>query len=137
MRNGKNSEILRTWVEISRKAALANVKTFRGLLSSRTKLFAVVKSNAYGHGLWTFADIVKNDVDAFCVDSAVEGFALRDRGITKPILVLGPTLPGLFKEAAEKNIMISVSNFETLKALSDISGFVAKKATNKNDAAGA
>ncbi len=109
---------LRTWIEIDSRAAARNYKTFRGLLGRNTKLWSVVKSNAYGHGLVVFSRLMqKLGVDGFCVDSLVEGLRLRKEGITKPILVLGPTLPALFKEAAKYKITISISNFEALKAL--------------------
>jgi alanine racemase len=109
---------LRTWIEIDSRAARKNYDTFRKLLGKRVKLWAVVKSNAYGHGLMLFAKLMqKFGIDGFCVDSLVEGLRLRKEGIKKSILVLGPTLPALYKDAAAKNITISISNFEALKAL--------------------
>lgn len=133
---------LRTWIEIDSRAAKKNYNTFRKLLGPKVnphtkrgaevkngfvktprsgvgvKLWSVVKSNAYGHGLMLFSKLMeKLGIDGFCVDSLVEGLRLRKEGIKKPILVLGPTLPALYKEAAKKNITISISNFEALKAL--------------------
>ncbi|MFQ5662082.1 MAG: alanine racemase [Candidatus Paceibacteria bacterium] len=109
---------LKTWVEIDKKAALSNVKTIRSILKKKTKIYAVVKSNAYGHGLREFSLIVNNKVDGFCVDSVYEGETLRDIGIKKPILVLGPTLSKTeIKLAAENNIEITVSTFESLKQI--------------------
>lgn len=79
---------------------------------------AVVKSNAYGHGLFDFARaITRLGVDVLAVDSVVEAFALRKVGIKKPILVLGFTLSEHFEKAAAENISITVSNFEHLRAL--------------------
>lgn len=112
---------LKTWVEIDKKAALHNVKTFRSILKKKTKIYAVVKSNAYGHGLREFSLIVSGKVDGFCVDSVYEGKTLRSVGIKKPILVLGPTLS---KEelqiAIENNLEITISTFETLKQVVSI-----------------
>ncbi len=112
---------LKTWVEIDKKAALHNVKTFRSILKKKTKIYAVVKSNAYGHGLREFSLIINNKVDGFCVDSVYEGKTLRSVGIKKPILVLGPTLS---KEevqiATENNLEITISTFETLKQVVSI-----------------
>ena len=68
---------LKTWVEIDKKAALHNVKTIRSILKKKTKMYAVVKSNAYGHGLREFSLIVNDKVDGFCVDSVYEGKTLR------------------------------------------------------------
>ncbi len=116
LHNQKNN--LRTWIEIDSRAAKKNYNTFRKLIGPKTKLWSVVKSNAYGHGLVLFAKLMQGfGIDGFCVDSLVEGLRLRKEGIKKPILVLGPTLPGLYKEAAKKKITITISNFEALRAL--------------------
>ncbi len=110
--------MFKTWIEISRKAVQHNLKTFRSLIGSKTKLFAVVKSNAYGHGLVTFSKIADSlGVDGFCVDSVVEGARLREEGIEKPILVLGPTFKNLLKSAAENDITITISSPEALQEL--------------------
>jgi len=111
-------ESLRTWIEINKKACEENYKTFRSLLDPHVKLWSVVKSNAYGHGLFVFSKIADElGIDGFCVDSLVEGLKLRRVGIKKHILVLGPTLPNLFGEARKRGIVVSISNFEGLRAL--------------------
>jgi len=116
MKNTRNG--LRTWLEIDCRAIEKNYKFFRSLINSKTKLMAVVKSNAYGHGLVDFAKELKRlGADWFGVDSVMEGLALRREGIKSPILVLGYTLPDKFKEAAENDISITVSSFEILKSL--------------------
>ncbi len=112
------SDSLRTWIEIDRRAAKDNYDVFRNLIGPKVKLWSVVKSNAYGHGLYAFAKLAnKFGVDGFCVDSVVEGAALRRNGIGKPILVLGPTLPLRYAYAAKHDIAITISNFEALNAL--------------------
>lgn len=109
---------LRTWIEIDRKAVARNVKTFRSLLSKKTKLMAVTKSNAYGHSLIDFArEMEKNKVDWLGVDSVVEGIALRKVGVKLPILVLGYTLPERLPDAREHALSVSVSTFDALDAL--------------------
>jgi alanine racemase len=117
----KNPQNLRTWIEIDAQAAEKNCRTFRKLVGKKVKLWAVVKSNAYGHGLRTFSIIMdRAGVDGFCVDSVVEGFALRRKDIKKHILVLGPTLPARYGEAAEADIAISISTIEGLRELAKI-----------------
>lgn len=51
---------------------------------------AVVKANAYGHGLLEVARALEADVSAFCVYSVEEAAALRTGGIATPVLILGP-----------------------------------------------
>ncbi len=109
---------LRTWIEIDRKAIKNNVAAFRKHIQPLTKLMAVVKSNAYGHGLIDFAfEMERLGADFLGVDSVVEGLALRRQGIKIPILILGYTLPERLKEAAEAHLSITVSTFETLAVL--------------------
>jgi alanine racemase len=114
----KRSDYVRTWIEIESRAARKNYDTFRKLIGKKVKLWSVVKSNAYGHGLFVFSKLVAGfGIDGFCVDSLVEGIALRKTGIKKPILVLGHTLPSLYGEAVKNDIIITISNFEALREL--------------------
>lgn len=114
----RNPSQYKTWIELSRRALSDNIKAFRSILKKKTRLYAVVKSNAYGHGLVVFSKLAdQSGVDGFCVDSVFEGHKLRANGIHKPILVLGPTLPRLFKEAAADDLTITISGFEALNAL--------------------
>jgi alanine racemase len=81
---------LRTWIDLDRGALARNVLTFRSLLPSGCGLMAVCKSDAYGHGLYDLAPVLQElGVDWFGVDSIVEASTLRDKGIRRPILVLG------------------------------------------------
>jgi alanine racemase len=136
------SHNFRTWVEIDTSALRRNILTFRKLIGQKAKshtvprsdsgvgvkLMAVVKSNAYGHGLFDFSHACEKlsyklrvtgyrGVDWFGVDSFVEAVRLRKEGIKKPILVLGYTLPVNFREAAAQNISLTISTFENIKAL--------------------
>lgn len=109
---------LKTWMEINQKAIQANFQAIKSVLAPKTKLWAVVKSNAYGHGLFAFSKIADQaGVDGFCVDSVIEGVKLRKEGIKKSILVLGPTFKNLLEESAKNKITITVSNFEGLEEL--------------------
>ena len=115
------AEKYRTWVEIDQSAIKENYQTFRGLISEKTSLMGVVKSNAYGHGIIEYArELEKLGVDWFGVDSTIEGLVLRKEGITKPILSLGYTLPCKFAEVVRLDIQITVSTFEQLQAIKDL-----------------
>lgn len=101
----------RTWVEIDKDALKHNVRVFRSAIRPGVQLMAVVKSNAYGHGLSLFSLLAdKYGVDGFCVDSLVEGVKLREAGITKPIWVLGYVFPEVFSIAAEHDVTITLSS---------------------------
>ena len=114
---------MRTWIQINKPSLIGNMKTLRGLLSAKSRFMAVIKSNAYGHGLVTVAKILNSDKEFqsrgwFGVDSIVEALRLRREGIKNDILVLGSTLPENMKEAADRRIILSISTFEALKAAS-------------------
>ncbi|OGY65811.1 MAG: alanine racemase [Candidatus Harrisonbacteria bacterium RIFCSPLOWO2_01_FULL_40_28] len=109
----------KTWIEINEDALRNNIGVFRRTITEKTKLMAVVKSNAYGHGIVVFSKLADElGIDGFCVDSVIEGRTLRLAGIKKPILVLGWTLPAIFEEAVKNDITITISNTESLEALS-------------------
>lgn len=111
-----NSKGLKTWIEINQKAVAHNIGVFRSLIGPKVKLASVVKSNAYGHGLYDFAAIASSaGVDFFCVDSVFEAETLRKHNIKKPILVLGITLPLIYEVAIKNNCAITISNLSALK----------------------
>ena len=78
------------WVEISKQALLHNLQQYKNVLTPTTLLAPVIKSNAYGHGMLEVARIYQKSslVDWLCVVSLSEAIALRENGITKPLLVL-------------------------------------------------
>lgn len=116
---------VRTWIEVDQRALHHNVEQFLKLIPTRTRFMAVVKSNAYGHGLTLVAKALARHKGQnahrkeiwFGVDSLVEALRLRRENVENPILVLGSTLPARLWEAVEHRIAITVSNFEALSAL--------------------
>lgn len=103
-----------TWLEISKSALLNNVAEIKKNLTPKTKYIAVVKSNAYGHGLWQVVSHIKKNVDAFAVYDFADALFLREKKITKPILMLGRVFPTQIAAAIKNDIEISVSDFEIL-----------------------
>ena len=80
----------RAWVEIDLSALAHNVRQIRGLLAPSTKIMAVVKADAYGHGAIDIARTLTNlGVEWLAVATVTEGIELRQAGIFTPILVLG------------------------------------------------
>ena len=83
-----------TWVEIDRAALLANVYTCRQIIGPRCRLLAMVKGNAYGHGLRETAQVLRDaGVDMLGVEAVGEAVTLRLAGITCPMLLVGPLPP--------------------------------------------
>ncbi|MBI5134051.1 MAG: alanine racemase [Candidatus Taylorbacteria bacterium] len=109
---------LRTWVEIDYAAIEGNARALRKILGEEASMMAVVKSNAYGHGMADAARAaIRGGAERLAVDELSEALALRATGIKAPILVLGYTLPELYKAAAQKNISITISSLESLQGL--------------------
>ncbi len=79
----------RSIIEISKSAFDSNISFYKKKINNQT-LAAVVKANAYGHGLKEIATLCQknNLVDWLCVAYLSEALYLRKLGITKPILVL-------------------------------------------------
>lgn len=86
--------IRRTRVEVDLGAVVANARSVRALTA--TDVIAVVKADAYGHGAIAVAQALARAKAAagFAVSLVEEGVALRDAGITEPILVMGPSQHG-------------------------------------------
>lgn len=119
-----NQAGLRTWIEVDKKAICSNYLIFRKLIRKNVLMVGVVKSNAYGHNLAEFASELENlGVDMLAVDSIIEALTLRKNGIKAPILVLGYTLPEMFSKALRKNIHITVSSIDGLRAFSKIQNY--------------
>jgi alanine racemase len=90
---------------------------------------AVVKANAYGHGLKEVAPIVnQNGADWLGVNSLEEGMALRQLRIRKPILILGCLPLEQIKEAIKNNLSLVVYNQETIKRANLVAARQKKKA---------
>jgi alanine racemase len=114
-------------VEISRAALVHNIREFRRLIGPRRKFLAVVKANAYGHGLLEVAAAaVREGVDWLGVNSVEEGLTLRGAGLTTPILVLGYAPLEALEDAVSRDIRLTVYNRETVARLARLAGALGK-----------
>ncbi len=75
-------------ITISKSALQHNIKIFRKV-SPQTLFLAVVKSNAYGHGMKEVVHAIADKVDYFGVNSLTEAFQLVEITKKTPILVMG------------------------------------------------
>ena len=74
-------------VEIDFNALKHNLSVVRQF-SSNAKIVAVIKANAYGHGMLAVADYLMNSVDAFAVACLQEAEYLRGKGVQAPLVIL-------------------------------------------------
>ncbi len=113
------SELLkRTWAEVDLDKILKNYQAIRTYVRPQSKLMAIVKADAYGHG----APIIAKEFDAagadwFGVSNIEEAEQIRNIGIQKPILILGFTPVQFAGKLIEQNITQSVFSKEYAKEL--------------------
>ena len=89
----------RAWIELDQDSLRHNVNEFRNAMRPGCELMAVMKAEAYGHGMYEAAVCVSRmGVNAFAVASVEEGIRLRRFGISGEILILGYTDPERAKE---------------------------------------
>jgi alanine racemase len=106
------------WAEIDLDALTANLATLRSLAGPATALQAVVKADAYGHGVGPVARaLARAGVDGFCVATFDEGVALREMGIREPVLVLYPVPPEVAGDAADLRLAICAGDAGLLDEL--------------------
>jgi alanine racemase len=104
----------RCWVEVDFDALRHNVRAIRRRVGPDTKLMAVVKADAYGHGLPQVAGVLMQcGVDAFAVANLAEALVLRQVGGGGwPVLLLGSALPFEVPKIVEQNITPTISTIE-------------------------
>ena len=112
-----------SWVEISRRALTNNVARFKSRLGPDVRLAAVVKSNAYGHGLVEASRVmIEAGADWLAVNSVEEAALLRDAGVQAPLLSLAYIPLAYLEEAVTLDLRLTVYNRETIDRLGTIAG---------------
>ena len=110
----------RTWAEINLKSLEKNIEILRSQISNQTKFLAVVKANAYGHGLIEISKKLEQlKIDMFGVATVEEALKLRENQIKTPILVLGQSSPELFDLISDNEITITIENIEIARNFSN------------------
>jgi len=103
----------RAYVDV--EAIAYNVQQIQAHIPKETLTFAVVKANAYGHGVEPVVECLLPIVDAFCVSNLDEALELRQAGLEQPILILGVVLPDEVPLAIQENITLTVASLEWLE----------------------
>lgn len=105
-----------TWAEVDLDCISENIASVKQRLPQNVDIIAVVKANAYGHG---DVQVAKAALEAGATYLAVafmdEAIALRQKGITAPILILGATRATDAHVAAQNHITLTVFQMEWLR----------------------
>ncbi len=93
------------------------------------KIIAMVKANAYGHGIVRVSEhLISQGADYLGVAFVEEGVLLRNAGITAPILVTGAFLKPQIKEYLQHDIDLTVSSVTGLEEVEETARALGKRA---------
>jgi alanine racemase len=118
MTSAGSSMPLRCWAEIDLAALERNLRLIRASLPAHIRYVAVVKADAYGHGLQhVAARLMHAGADLFAVANITEAAQLRELGPGWPILLLSPLLPDEDRFVAEYDVAATVSTADEVSRL--------------------
>ncbi|MEM6911221.1 MAG: alanine racemase [Verrucomicrobiota bacterium] len=102
----------RSWVEIDLDALRHNARVARDQAGGNCRLMAVVKADAYGHGMVPVARALRGLVEGFGVAGLAEGRTLREAGLQETVYLLGPVLPAEREEVVGRGFLPALSSKE-------------------------
>lgn len=105
-----------------------NIIEMKKHIRPETKLLAVIKADAYGHGAVAVARALEDLADYFAVAHMQEAEELRRYGIHTPILILGYCAPEEFRTLIQQDITINLFSLEDARYLSEIAQTMNQKA---------
>ena len=108
----------RTYTEIDLGAIRRNAEAIKAYTEKR--LIAVVKADAYGHGVVPVTKTLRGVADMFAVASIEEGVELRQAGIREPILVLFSSFPEQVSQIVEHGLIPTISDWEFASRLNAV-----------------
>lgn len=110
----------RVVAEINLDNIAYNVANIRKTIDKKTKIMAIVKADAYGHGAIEVAKTaLYNGADWLGVAIIDEAIELRKNNIFEPILILGHTIEHKLLQVIKYNITQTVFSYDMAKKLSD------------------
>ena len=115
---GAPAPTARAWREIDLDALRHNAKALQAALPAGCRLMAVVKADAYGHGLRAVARCLQRaGVRAYAVATLAEGIALRRAGVRGTVLILGWTDPAEAARLRAWRLTAAVAGADHARAL--------------------
>ena len=111
-------EYYRVYANIDLDAIYENVVNAKKLTKPGTKLMAIIKADAYGHGAVEVARTLDDVADAYGVEILEEGIELRQAGIDKPVLILGYTPKALYPAMIKHDIATAVFTWKMAQEIS-------------------
>ncbi|BCN31933.1 alanine racemase [Anaeromicropila herbilytica] len=113
-------EYYRVKANINLDAICKNMMETRKIIHENTKLMAIVKADAYGHGVIPVVRALDGiGIDAYGIAILEEGIEIREAGIKKPILILGYTPSPMYRDLVKYDITQAVFKYDMAKEISD------------------
>ena len=110
----------RCWAEIDLDVLKNNLDVIKNHVGNKTKLIAVVKADAYGHGAVAISEFCEEyGVDCFAVACESEGIELRKAGIKKPILLLSYVSSQSIPDIVKYDLTTTVYDYEYADKLNE------------------
>jgi alanine racemase len=124
----KNFPLRPAWTELDLGKLRRNLQLIRRDLPRAVQLLAVVKDEAYGHGALDVARVaVEEGAWGFGLSTLEEAMALRDAGITAPLLLLGERRETELEWCVAHNLTVCVNEPHTVRALAKIAANFGKQ----------
>ena len=118
------------WIELDLGALEHNLAALRSATGDAVEIIAVVKANAYGHGVRAIAPALEAaGAERFAVVSVAEALQLRESGVAAPVIVLGHAFPADAEAAVAHALTLTVDTLalgEALAAAARAAGKVAR-----------
>ena len=115
-----NEYFRRTWIDVNLDALKHNYEIIKNTVTPGCRIIAVVKADAYGHGV---ENVVKEfsdcGCDFFAVSNLEEALQVRSANADSSVLILGYTPPEYAETLAVNNITQSVFNLDYAQKLSE------------------
>ena len=113
---------------ISLDAVEYNFQQMKKNIKEGTKIIAVIKADAYGHGAVPIAKMIQEHdyIWGFATATAQEALQLKRAGITKPVLVIGLVFEEYYEILAENEIRMAVCDLETARKFAEAGKKVGK-----------
>lgn len=124
----KNFPLRPAWTEIDLGKLRRNLQLIRRDLPREVQLLAVVKDEAYGHGALDVARVaVEEGAWGFGLSTLEEAMAMRDAGITAPLLLLGERRETELEWCVAHNLTVCVNEPHNVRALAKIAARFGKQ----------
>ncbi len=118
----KNNKPTRpVWVEVDLENIKFNLNQVKKNIPEDTKIMAVVKADAYGHGVIPVAKAaLEGGADRLAVALPEEGKELRENDFKLPIQILGEVLPNQIPILVENDLIPTISKLDTVQKLNEL-----------------